>query len=231
MTDYEHGTGNNIAMTSLNVPLALQNAYLFELKPDLKAVALLYNKNHKQVVATEVVPMRAALRKLGLTVVDVAVSAQDTSAVELHEQMPRALRELREADPGLRNSIFWLTSSTAVFSQLSTVVKLADSVPVVSGIPNAVRPGEESAVLSVGIDRRSNARLAAIYASRILRGEVRPGELKLGVVTPPDIAINFGVANRLDLRMPFRFLESASFVYGYDYEPLRSFGRNVVARR
>ena len=173
--------------------------------------------------------MREALSSLGVAVVDVAVTSAESAKDELVKAMPAALRALRAIDAGLEDSIFWLTSSTAVFSQLSTVASLADVVPVVSGIPNAVRSGADSAVLSVGIDRRNNARLAAVYAARILKGEVKPGELKLGVVTPPDIAINFGVAQRIGLKLPFRFLESARFVYGYDYQPLRSFGQHVIA--
>ena len=63
-------------------------------------------------------------------------------------------------------------------------------IPVVSTNPNAVREGADSAAVAIGIDRRNNAHLAAIYALRILRDDVDPGSLEVGVVTPPDIALN-----------------------------------------
>ena len=46
-------------------------------------------------------------------------------------------------------------------------------------------------------------------------------------MTPPDIALNFKVARELGLKIPFTFLEGASFVYDYNGELVRSFGQNV----
>ena len=59
--DYESGSGNNIAYTSLNVPLDIQQDYLFRLKPDLVNIGLLYNRNHVQVMATEVTPAQETI--------------------------------------------------------------------------------------------------------------------------------------------------------------------------
>jgi putative ABC transport system substrate-binding protein len=134
---------------------------------------------------------------------------------------------LREVDPDLNHSIVWITSSTAIFSNLDIVSHYSKGVALVSSIPNAVKAGGESAVVAIGVDRRNNAHLAAIYALRILRDKENPGDLEVGVVTPPDIALNFKVANELGLKIPFSFLESASFVYDYNGELVRSFGQDV----
>jgi putative ABC transport system substrate-binding protein len=96
-----------------------------------------------------------------------------------------------------------------------------------SSIPNAVTEGEDSAVLAIGIDRRNNAHLAAIYAVRILKGEVLPGELPVGIVTPPDVAINFRVARKIGLKIPLSFVESAAFIYDYYGKLARAFGELV----
>ncbi len=225
---YKEGTGNNIATTTLNVPIDIQLNYLFELNPGLKHVALLYNRNHKQVVKTEVKPFRQAMEAQGIRVIDVRVEDRDKAREQLEARLPKAVMKLKEIDPTLRHSLMWMTSSTAIFSNLDLVTEHASGIPIISTNPNAVREGRQSAAVAIGIDRRNNAHLAAVYALRILRDGVDPGSLEVGVVTPPDIALNFLVARDIGLKVPFTFLESAGFVYGYQGELVRSFGQNVA---
>lgn len=225
--DYLSGSGNNIAYTSLNVPLDIQRDYLFRLKPGLVNIGLLYNSNHVQVMATEVIPVQETFSALGVKVVDIAVTSGETAREELLLRIPEAIAEMKETDPDLSNSVFWVTSSTAVFSNMDIVSNCCQAIPVLSSIPNAVTEGEDSAVLAIGIDRRNNAHLAAIYAVQILKGDVRPGELPVGVVTPPDVAINFRVARKIGLKIPFSFIESAAFIYDYDGKLARAFGELV----
>jgi putative ABC transport system substrate-binding protein len=225
--DYESGSGINIAYTSLNVPLNIQQDYLFRLKPDLVNFGLLYNSNHVQVMATEVIPAQEAFRDIGVNVIDIAVDSRETARQELIQRLPEAVAEMKKTDPDLSKSIFWVTSSTAVFSNMDIVSEYCEPIPVLSSIPNAVTEGEDSAVIAIGIDRRNNAHLAAIYAVRILKGEARPGELPVGVVTPPDVAINFRIARKIQLKIPFSFVESAAFIYDYDGMLARAFGQIV----
>ncbi|UCF96958.1 MAG: hypothetical protein JSV89_17540 [Spirochaetaceae bacterium] len=225
--DYESGSGNNIAYTSLNVPLDIQQDYLFRLKPDLVNFGLLYNRNHAQVMATEVFPAQDAFRDIGVNFIDIAVESSETARLELVQRLPEAIAEMKKTDPDLSKSVFWVTSSTAVFSNMDIVSEYCESVPVLSSVPNAVTEGADSAVLAIGIDRRNNAHLAAIYAVRILKGEVRPGDLPVGVVTPPDVAINFRVARKIGLKIPLSFFESAAFIYDYSGKLARAFGELV----
>lgn len=227
MKNYTEGSHTNIATTSLNVPLDIQLSYLFELIPNLTNIGLMYNKNHKQVMATEVVPAKREFTDRNLNVIDVAVESRDTSKEKLKIIIPEVISQMKKNDPQLQKSVFWITSSTAIFSQIETINQYSDIVPVVSSIPNVVKKGENSAVLAIGIDRRNNAHLASIYAVKILRGEVKPGDLVVGIVTPPDVAINFRIAKKIGLRIPFRFFESAAFVYDYDGKTVRAFGETV----
>lgn len=227
VNSYTEGSGTNIATTTLNVPTDIQLNYLFQLNPGLKQVALLYNRNHKQVVATEVKPFRKAMMKQGIRVIDVTVESREKARGQLEKSLPKTMNLLREVDPDLNHSIVWITSSTAIFSNLDIVCNYSKGVALVSTNPNAVKAGGESAVVAIGVDRRNNAHLAAIYALRILRDKENPGDLEVGVVTPPDIALNFKVARELGLKIPFSFLESASFVYDHNGELVRSFGQDV----
>lgn len=227
VASYKQGSGTNIATTTLNVPMDIQLNYLFQLIPNLKHVALLYNRNHKQVVATEVKPFRKAMIEQGIRVIDVTVDSREKARDQLQNDLPKAIQTLSEIDPSHNNSLVWVTSSTAIFANLDIVSKHSKGLALVSTNPNAVRVGSESAVVAIGIDRRNNAHLAAIYALRILRDGVDPGDLEVGVVTPPDIALNFQVAREIGLKIPFSFLEGAAFVYDYNGKLVRSFGQDV----
>ena len=49
----------------------------------------------------------------------------------------------------------------------------------------------------------------------------------VGIVSPPDIAINFRKAREIGLKIPFGFLERATFVYDYQGRMVRRNGEAV----
>jgi putative ABC transport system substrate-binding protein len=228
MADYERGSGTNIAYTSLNVPIDVQIKYLTDLIPELKNLGILYDRNHSQVVATEVMPTQEKLHQMKVTVIDIVVSSKETASDELRKNMAVALALMQKTDAKLEHSVFWVTSSTLVFSNMTTVAQAAGKVPVLGSIPNIVTGKEDSAAMAIGIDRRNNAYLASIYAVKILKGQAKAGELKVGIITPPDIAISFRIAQQIGLKIPFQLFESASFIYDYSGKPVRAFGHDVM---
>jgi ABC-type uncharacterized transport system substrate-binding protein len=80
-------------------------------------------------------------------------------------------------------------------------------------IPDLVRPGADSATLSIGVAFTSNARLAAQTALEILHGRRRPADFGVGVVSPPDIALNLGKTREIGISMPFEFVERATAIF------------------
>jgi putative ABC transport system substrate-binding protein len=231
MPGYETGSGTNFAFTSLNMPVEAQLAYVLELKPRLRSLGILVDAKNMSAVQTQAEPMARLAAREGLKVLTVAVQDPSRAAEELRKLLPQAVATMRKSDPDLSDSAFVVTGSTAVFREIATINAHADRVPVLSMVPEVVGPGDDSAVLSVGISFQSNGHLAAIYGADVLRGRARMGELKVGIVSPPDIAINFRKAREIGLKVPFRFFESASFVYDYDGRPVRVNGRSVVAAR
>ena len=228
MRNYDTPSGTNIAYTSLNVPLQVQMAYLLELKPNLKSIAVLFARKNKSAVITQVEPLRKLAEKQGIQVIDVAVEDQKNAKAELKRKIPMVVKNIRESDPDGINSVFWITGSTSVFREIATINAHAWKIPVLSAVPDVVKEGDNSAVLSLGVGFESNAHLAAIYGVKILTGEAKPGELPVGVVSPPDIAINFQVARRIGLKIPFRFFESATFIYNYEGQLVRDNGLSVA---
>ena len=147
---------------------------------------------------------------------------------ELIPIVQNAVSTMRKSDPDLSKSLFWMTGSTSVFREISTVNEHADRVPVVSVVPEIVKAGQDTAVLAIGVSFESNAHLAAIYGAEILSGRTKVGDLKVGLVSPPDIAISFMKAREIGLRVPFNFYESASFIYDYEGRPARTIASKVV---
>lgn len=230
MPDYEQGSGNSFAFTSLNLLLDVQVEYLRELKPQLKNVAILVDARNASAVETQARPIAEALGRQGVIALDVAVSDPSRAREQLAELISQAMTRLRESDPDLSQSVFWITGSTSVFAEIATINAFSEKVPVLSVVPEVVQAGRNSAVLSIGVSFESNARLAALYGADILSGRRKPGEMKVGVVSPPDIAVNFLRAREIGLKIPFSFFEAASFVYDGQGRPARLDGQEMPAR-
>jgi putative ABC transport system substrate-binding protein len=149
------------------------------------------------------------------------VQTPANARAELKTLVADAVRVMKRSDPGLANSVFWVTGSTSVFTEIDVINEQADRVPVISAVPEVVRPGNDSAALSIGVSFESNGHLAAIYAAEVLLGRAKAGDLKVGIVSPPDIAINFRKARDIGLAVPFSFFENAAYVYDYDGRMVR----------
>jgi len=221
-TGYESGTGTNFAFTSLNMPVEVQMAYILEFMPNLKNFAVLVDSKNVSAVETQAKPMAEFARQRGMQVLEIAVQNPKKAKEELAGLVKSAVTTMRKSDPTLSNSLFWITGSTSVFREIETINVHSDRVPVLSVVPEVVKAGDDSAVLSIGISFESNAHLAAIYGGDVLAGRRRAGEMPVGIVSPPDIAINFRKAREIGLEVPFNFLESATYVYGYDGQVVRN---------
>ena len=228
MKDYERGSGSNFAFTSLNLLVEVQLAYLKELRPNLKNLAVLVDAKNVSAVETQSRPVIAGARAQGIEAFEIAVRDPVNAAAELTQLLPPAIDKMRLSDPTLHNSLIWITGSSSVFAEIAAINRHADRAPVLSVVPELVREGSDSAVLSIGVSFESNAQLAAKYGADILSGKSKPGDLKVGIVSPPDIAVNFKRAADIGLKIPFRFLEAATFVYDRNGKPVRLRGQDVV---
>lgn len=226
---YAGAEGGNMAFTSLNMTIAGQFAYLADLRPGLRNLGILVDATNKGAVLTQARPLAAAARQNRVQAVEVAVTPGPAIVDELAGQMAAALRQMRQRDPELRASLWIVTGSTAVFREIAAINRHAGGLPVVSMVPEIVQEGGDSADVSIGVSFESNARLAAKYAIDILAGRTGAGAMKVGIVSPPDIAINFRRTRASGLKVPFSFFEAASDIFDYDGVPVRRRGA-VTAR-
>ncbi|MEQ9333409.1 ABC transporter substrate binding protein [Thalassobaculum sp.] len=227
VTDPKAGSGTNIAYTSINVATDTLVAYLRRLVPNLTTIGVLYSRDNDSAIKTQAQPLHDAAGELGLTVVDISVENDASAEAELDVAVPAGLDAMRDSDPDLKRSVLLVTGSTPVYERIAQVNRHAGRVPVVSMLPDVVRPGPESALLSIGVNQSSAVALAAVYAKDVLLGRADPATLPVGTVSPPDLAINFLVAQRIGIQIPFSFFESATFVYDPDGRAVIEFGQRV----
>jgi putative ABC transport system substrate-binding protein len=225
---YSKGSGTNFAFTSLNMPIDVQMAYVNELKPKLRNIAVLVDSKNISAIETQAKPVADYARSRGIRVLEIAVQDPNNARAELEKAVRDATAQMSKNDPDLSNSVFWVTGSTAVFKEIATINANAGRAAVLSVVPEIVRGGDDSAVLSIGISFESNAHLAAVYAADVLRGRANAGELKVGVVTPPDIAISFRKARDIGLMVPLSFFEAAGTIYDYEGKAVRVDGVSVT---
>lgn len=177
------GSGTNIAYTSINVSTDTLVAYLRRLVPQLSTIGVLFSRDNSSAVRTQVQPLHDAAMKLGLSVVDISVESDSTASAELDTAIPAGLNAMRQSDADLKRSVLLVTGSTPVYERIDQVNRHAGTVPVVSMLPDVVRPGPDSALLSIGVNLSSAVALAAVYAKDILVGDASPATLPVGMVT------------------------------------------------
>lgn len=230
MKNYDEGSGFNFAFTSLNMPVDVQMGYLLEVRPQLKNLAILVDAGNVSAMETQCKPVAEFLNRREIRALQLVV--RDSRAVrdELPPLLTHAISVMQRNDPALKDSAFWITGSTSIFQEISLINSYSGVVPVLSVVPEVVAVGDDSAALSIGVSFQSNAHLAAIYLSDILRQADVAANMKVGVVSPPDIAINFRRARAVGLRIPFDIFERATTIYDYDGKLARSNGVMVAGK-
>ena len=228
VADYDGGSGDNFAFTSINVNTATLLTLLRQVFPDLENIWVIYASQNTSAIQTQLRPLQDHATSEGdLRVGEVMVEDAASAVGDLHVRMPEAVAELTEADPERSKSIFWVTGSTSVYAHIGLINELSGGVPVLAALPDVVRPGPESALFSIGVNQSSAVHLAALYAVSILEGRASPGELPVGQVSPPDIAINFMKVEEMGITLPFTFFEDATFIYDRTGRTARAFGQRV----
>jgi putative tryptophan/tyrosine transport system substrate-binding protein len=224
---YNKGSGNNFAFTSLNMPIDVQMAYVSDLKPKLRNIAVLVDSRNVSAIETQSKPVVDFAKSRGIRVLELSVQNPANAREELERMVKDATAQMTRNDPDLSNSIYWVTGSTSVFREIATINANSGRAAVISVIPEIVKGGDDSAVLSIGISFESNAHLAAVYAADVIKGRAKVSELKVGVVSPPDIAISFRKVRDIGMTVPLAFFEAAGTIYDYDGNAVRIDGVSV----
>ncbi len=225
ITDYQ-GSGDNFAFTSLNLPSDVTLAFLKRFNPELQQIGVLYAKANMSAYLTQYLPLKKVAQRSGLKIVPIVVQEDDPSHT-LKVAMQKGITELQQEDVELKKTVLWLTGSSSLLARVDEINQYSRKLALISAVPDVVRQGQDSALMSFGASFVNNAHQAALYGLKVIRGETTPGDLPVGVISPPDIAINFEQAQRIDQAIPFVLMEMASEVYGTDGTTIRAQGKSV----
>ncbi|WP_375758819.1 ABC transporter substrate-binding protein [Corallococcus exercitus] len=219
----------NMAFVSLSLSPDVQLHYLQELLGPLKVLTVVYDRRNQSTVEVEAEAMRRLAARDGFQLLELAVDGKRSAEAMLSEQVPRMARAMRLIDPEGRHSLFWVTTSSAVYDELERIDGLSEGIPVLGSVREAVREGSVSAVMSIGVPFKSAGQLGARYVLEVLGSRLPPSRLPMGVISPPDLAIHLRRARQLDVKLPFHFLEQASSIYDLDGRLVRQDGQPAVA--
>jgi putative tryptophan/tyrosine transport system substrate-binding protein len=192
--------GNTTGFTQMGAELDSKRlGLLHEIAPSLSRAAFLLNPNLTPSLRERFAGAEAAAKSLGIALRRVAATtpAELTAAfAEIEESSSKAL--LIQNDPMLGGTEFSRILEFAVAHRLLTVVE---------GMPN----GMEGGLLGYGPDLIQNARLAAGYVAKILKG-AKPADLPVQQRTTFELVINFKTAQALGLTVPPSILARADEV-------------------
>jgi putative ABC transport system substrate-binding protein len=192
--------GNTTGFTQMGAELDSKRlGLLHEIAPSLSRAAFLVNPNLTPGLQERLAGAEAAAKSLGIGLRRVAATnpAELTAAfAEIEKSSSEAL--LVQNDPMLGGTEFPRILEFALAHRLPTVFEGVTSVP----------PG---VLLSYGPDLLENARLAAGYVAKILKG-AKPADLPVQQPTRFKLIVNLNTAKLIGLTIPPSILGSADEV-------------------
>ena len=226
LTDSYKSSHNNFAYTSLNLPANVTLSFLSRFKPKLRQIGVLYAKTNTSAYVTQFLPLKQEAEANGISVFAIEVDESQPEST-LNAVMNKQVSLMEKQDPHFEHSLLWLTGSSSLLSRIDDIYLSSKQLPLLTVVPNAVNHSEHSALMSVGVGFENNAHQAALYGIKILRDNIKPQDLPVGVLSPPDISISFKQADRLNTAIPFVLLEMASDIYADNGEMIRSAGMSM----
>lgn len=226
LTDSYKSSHNNFAYTSLNLPANITLSFLSRFKPKLRQIGVLYAKTNTSAYVTQFLPLKQEAEANGISIFAIEVDESQPEST-LNAVMNKQVSLMGKQDPHFEHSLLWLTGSSSLLSRIDDIYLSSKQLPLLTVVPNAVNNSEHSALMSVGVGFENNAHQAALYGIKILRDNIKPQELPVGVLSPPDISISFKQVDRLNTTIPFVLLEMASDIYADNGEMIRSAGMSM----
>ena len=189
-------TGTNLTGVSDQWPVALQMEIYAKMLPNAKRWGTIYNPSEPNSVI-HIKGMRAAAKKLGLTLVDV------------HVDNSKAVAQAAASLVGKIDAMTITSDNTAV-ADLASIVQLCNEkkIPLFAGDVDSVAAG---AVAAYGLDYYLVGYSAGKKAGLILKGS-KPGDIPWGPVEKFSLVINQKAAAIQGVALTAEFLNKADKV-------------------
>jgi len=188
--------GNATGTTDMN-PIKEQLELLKEIKPDTKAVGVIYNSGEiNSKVQVDVA--KAASAELGLTIQEASISN------------PTEVKQAAEAMIG-KVQAFYVPTDNMVVSSIAAILTVAEEhkIPVIAGEENSVKSG---AIATYGIDYGKLGEQTADMATKILKDGAKPAEMPVEKQAEMKLVINSKAAEKMGVTLPQALLDRADEV-------------------
>lgn len=187
----------NVTGTSDMNPVEEQLKLIKELKPDAKTVGVIYSSGEVNS-KVQVDAAKAVADKLGLKIQEAAI----TSATEVKQAAESMVGKV---------DAFYIPTDNMVVSSIAAVLGVAESqkIPVIAGEENSVKSG---AIATYGIDYTKLGEQTADMATKILKGEAKPGDMAVEMQAEMKLVLNKKAAEKMGVTIPQSMFDRAGEV-------------------
>lgn len=189
--------GANVTGTSDMNPVEEQLKLVKEMNPNAASVGIIYSSGEVNS-KVQVDAAKAVADKVGLTIQEAAVS----SATEVKQAAESMIGKV---------DAFYVPTDNLVVSSIAAVLSVAEDqkIPVIAGEENSVKSG---AIATYGIDYTKLGEQTADMAAKILKGEVKPGDMPVETQADMKLVINKKAAEKMGVTLPQSMLDRAGEV-------------------
>ena len=216
--------GGPIAYTSLDSPAAALVEAMKLLLPEIGAVIVVSIASNDGARRTQVRPMLNELESRGSRSVDAGFTKGGDLGKRLRMDIAREAARLRTDGLDEKRALVWVTGCTALFDHIHDIRKGAGGLAVLGVTMSLVDGTDNGLAMAIGSTYEANGRLGADYAISILRG-ADPATMSVGVLEPPEVALDFKAMKAAGHRVPFELFERAAVIYDGEGHRVRQNGQ------
>ncbi|MGG3887114.1 ABC transporter substrate-binding protein [Brevibacillus panacihumi] len=188
----------NVTGTSDMNPVEEQLKLIKEINPNAASVGIIYSSGEVNS-KVQVDAAKAVADKVGLTIREAAVS----SATEVKQAAESMVGKV---------DAFYVPTDNLVVSSIAAVLSVGEDqkIPVIAGEENSVKSG---AIATYGIDYTKLGAQTADMATKILKGEAKPGDMPVETQAEMKLVINKKAAEKMGVTLPQSMLDRAGEVF------------------
>jgi putative ABC transport system substrate-binding protein len=196
VSSMEKPEGNVTGTSDMN-PVEEQLKLIKEIKPEAASIGVIYSSGEVNS-KVQVDAAKEAAGALGLTINEAAI----TSATEVKQAAESMIGKV---------DAFYIPTDNLVVSSIAAVLSVAEEqkIPVIAAEENSVKSG---AIATYGIDYTKLGEQTADMATKILKGEAKPGDMPVEMQAEMKLVINKTAAEKMGVTIPQSMLDRAAEV-------------------
>lgn len=210
------GTGR-LSIVPDGLPLTLLIGQWRKIWPKLRQTLIIYERGDTATINQLIRPAFVAARADGrLQLRLLPIDTRKNMALQVAQGLNMVRTSFVPPNESRDQTVIWITGGRNLSRYIPQIQAAAGPIPTISQDLSLVDVGGAGVAVAIGLHANTTGRLAGAHVSRLLKGVRVPFYLTFGAYTKPDIAINFQQTQRIGLKIPFSFFESAVEIIGPD---------------